>query len=74
MKKNQFCQEKSDIDTNSDLDISVKSDTSEPSALRAQMDSVTAVLDVQKLVTGCQSRQNSNTCPGVIKRTFWEYY
>ena len=45
----------SDMDTNSDLDVSVKSDTSEPHVPRTKMDSVTAVHAVQKLVTGNQS-------------------
>ena len=43
------------MDTNSELDTSVKLDTSEPGAPRAQMDSVTAVCAIQKLVTGNQS-------------------
>ncbi len=35
------------MDTNSDLDVSLKSDTSEPHATRAKMESVTAILAVQ---------------------------
>ncbi len=45
----------SNLDMNSDLGVSVKPDTSEPSAPRAHMDSVTAVLAVQKQVTRNQS-------------------
>ena len=36
------------MDTNSELDVSVKLDTSEPGVPRAHMDSVTAVCAVQK--------------------------
>ncbi len=43
------------MDTNSELDTSVKLDTSEPGAQRVQMDLVTAVCAIQKLVTGNQS-------------------
>ena len=42
------------MDTDSDLDVSIKSHTSEPYATRAKMDSATAVLAVQKLATGNQ--------------------
>ena len=45
----------SDLDTNIDSDVSVKLDTSEPHITRTNMDSVTAVLAVQKLVAGNQS-------------------
>ena len=45
----------SDMDTNSDSDVSKKSDISEPHVPRTIVDSVTAVLAVQKLVTGNQS-------------------
>ena len=44
----------SNVDTNSDLDSSIKSDSSEPTPI-ATMDSVTAVLAVQILATGNQS-------------------
>ena len=47
--------EKSDIDTNSDFDVSVELDNSEPHATMTKTDSVTAVLAVQKLVTQNQS-------------------
>ena len=43
------------MDTDSDSNVSVKSDTSEPHVPRTIVDSVTAVLAVQKLVTGNQS-------------------
>ena len=43
------------MDTDSNLDVSVKSDTSEPHGPKTIMDSVTAVLAVQKLVTRNQS-------------------
>ena len=56
------------------MDVSVKPDTSEPSALRAIFDSVTTVLTVQKLVTRNQSstklkdlsRGLKNNFPGVL--------
>ena len=40
--------EKSNVDTNSEYDVSVNLDTSEPHATMAKMDSVTAVLSVEK--------------------------
>ena len=43
------------MDTDSDSDVSVKLDTSEPHVSRTIVDSVTAVLAVQKLATGNQS-------------------
>ena len=45
----------SDMDTDSDLDVSAKADTTEPHVPRTMVDSVTAVLAVQKLVAGNQS-------------------
>lgn len=60
----------SDMDTDSDLDVSVKSDTAEPHVPRTIVDSVTAVLALQKLATGSQPSTNSETCPGVVKTTF----
>ena len=39
------------MDTDSDSDVSVKLDTSEPHATRAKMNSVTAALAFQKLAT-----------------------
>ena len=45
----------SDMDTNSDLDVSVKSHIPELHVPRTIVDSVTAVLAVQTLVTGNQS-------------------
>ena len=41
----------SDMDSDSDSDVSIKSDTSEPHVSRTIVDSVTAVLAVQKLAT-----------------------
>ncbi len=55
MKENQFFSNASNMDTNSDSDVSVKLDTSEPHVPRTKKDSVTAVLAVQKLVTRNQS-------------------
>ncbi len=43
------------MDTDSDSDVSVKWDIPEPHVPRTIVDSVTAVLAVQKLVTGNQS-------------------
>ena len=45
----------SDMDTNSDSDVSVKLDIPEPYVPRTIVDSVTAVLALQKLATGNQS-------------------
>ncbi len=44
-----------DMETDSDLDVAVKSDMSVPYVQRTIVDSVTAVLVVQKLATGNQS-------------------
>ncbi len=45
----------SDMDIDSDLDVSVKLDTSKPHIPRTIVDSVTAVLAEQKLAAGNQS-------------------
>ena len=54
LKEKSILSKASDMDTDSDLDVSEKSDTSEPHVPRTKIDSVTAVLAVQKLVTGNQ--------------------
>ena len=45
----------SDMDTNSESVVSVQLDTSEPPVPKTLVNSVMAVLDVQKLATGNQS-------------------
>ncbi len=60
----------SDMDINSDWDVSVKLDSSEPNVTRAQMDSVTAVLAVQKLLTEKQSLTKLKHLSRIIKTTF----
>ncbi len=55
LEENSILAAASDMDTYSDLDISGKSDTSGPHVPRTLVDSVTAVLAVQKLATRNQS-------------------
>ena len=60
----------SEMDTNSDSDVSVKSDISEPHVPRTIVDSVTAVLAVQKLATGNQSSTKLKHLSGSRKNNF----
>ena len=60
----------SDMDTDSDSDVSAKLDISEPHVPRTIVDSVTAVLAVQKLVTGNQSSTKLNHLSRSCKNNF----
>ena len=62
----------SDMDTDSDADVSVKSDTTEPHVSRTIVDSVTAVLAIQKLVTGNQSLTKLKHLSRSCKNNFLE--
>ncbi len=66
----------SDMNTDSDLDVSIKSDTAEPHVSRTIVDSVTAVLAVQKLVTRNQSstklKHLSRSCKNNFLRVLLE--
>ena len=59
----------SDMDTNSDSDVSVKLDVSGPHVPRTTVDSVTAVLAVEKLATRNQSLTKLKHFPGVTEKT-----
>jgi hypothetical protein len=55
LEDNSIFSTASDMDTDSNSEVSAKSDRTEPHVSRTIVDSVTAVLAVQKLTTGSQS-------------------
>ena len=55
LEDNSIFSTASDMDTDSSSEVSAKSDRTEPHVSRTIVDSVTAVLAVQKLATGSQS-------------------
>ena len=55
LEDNSAFSTSADMDTDSNSDVSTKPDTTEPHVPRTMVDSVTAVLAVQKLATGNQS-------------------
>ena len=61
LEDNSISSTTSDMDTDSDLDVSAKADTTEPHVPRTMVDSVTAVLAVQKLATSTKLKHLSRS-------------
>ena len=70
LEEKSILSKASDMHTDSDLDVLEKSDISEPHVPRTIVDSVTAVLAVQKLATGNQSLTKLKHLSRSCKTTF----